>query len=327
MKIFILWSGIRSQSVAQSLRDWIPLVLHFAQPFFSEVDIAAGERWEQSLGKELETANFGIACLTRENVASPSILFEAGSLAKSLGESRLIPLLLDLEVREITGPLAKFQAKKVDKDGVSEMIQSINQAAPQPIPEERTKQLFDALWPKLEEQMASVPKQTETHKPIRQQHEILEELVTGVRSLESRFRDVEGMVSSEKSSYRRLRHRLHPMMFEEMEHMGVKYGDPIGILLVASMVREDMPWIYEIAQEAYHAIKTGDTESAEMEVQRMKRISEMFMHGPFMSEEFGGKEAHMFMMELPRIFEHILHRCIETKKPPARRKGSKPPSE
>jgi len=326
MKIFILWSGPRSQSVAQSLRDWIPLVLHFAQPWFSEVDISAGERWAQSVGKELETANFGIACLTRENVASPWILFESGSLAKSLGESRVIPLLLDLEFREITGPLAQFQAKKVDKDGVSEMIQSINQAAPQPIPEERTKQLFDALWPKLEEQMASVPKQTATHKPIRQQHEILEELVTGVRSLESRLKDVEGMVSSERSSYRRLRRRLHPMMIEEIMHMGSEPGDPIGILLAASMVREDIPWFYEIAQEAYHAIKTGDTESAEKEIQRMKRISEMFMHGPFM-KEFGSEEAHIFMMEFPRMFEHILRRCIETKKPTARRRGSKTPSE
>ena len=52
MKVFICWSGARSQAVAQSLRDWMPLVLHFVQPWLSDVDIAAGERWAQSVAKE-----------------------------------------------------------------------------------------------------------------------------------------------------------------------------------------------------------------------------------------------------------------------------------
>jgi hypothetical protein len=115
------------------------------------------------------------------------------------------------------------------------------------------------------------------------------------------------------------------MMFEEMMDIIGEAGDPIGILLAASMVREDMPWFYEIALEAYHAIEAGDTEAAERAGKRMNRITEMFMHGPFM-EEFGGKEAHMFMMEFPRMFEHMLHRCIEAKKPPARPRVSKPSS-
>jgi hypothetical protein len=324
MKVFIGWSGTRSQALAQGLRDWIPLVLHFVEPWVSEEDIAAGERWAQTVAKELESANFGIICVTRDNITSPWILFEAGSLAKSLQESRVIPLLLDLDIREISGPLAQFQAKKADKDGLYEVIKSINQNVPQPIPEARIKQLFEALWPELEKQIASIPESTTAPKAIRSQHEILEELVAGVRSLESRLRDMEGMVSAERSGYRRLRRRFHPMMFEEMMDISGEAGDPIGILLAASMVREDMPWFYEIALEAYHAIKAGDTEAAERAGKRMNRITEMFMHGPFM-EEFGGKEAHIFMMEFPRMFEHMLHRCIEVKKPPTRRRGSEPP--
>jgi hypothetical protein len=327
MKVFICWSGERSQVMAQSLRDWMPLVLHFVQPWLSDVDIAAGERWTQSVAKELETTNFGIICLTRENIASPWILFEAGSLAKSFQDSKVIPLLLDLEFSEISGPLAQFQAKKIDKDGIYEMMQSINQAEPQPIPETRTKELFETLWPKLEKQLSSVPKKAATQKPSRPQHEVLEELVASVRSLDSRIRDVESIASATKAVSRRFPRKFHPMMLEEMLHMGVvELGDPIGILLAASMVREDMPWFYEIALEAYHAINAGDTEAAEKAGKRMNRITEIFMRGPFM-EEFGSKEAHMIMMEFPRMFEHILHRCIETKKPPPRRKGAKPPPE
>lgn len=32
MKVFISWSGERSQALAQALRDWLPLVLHFVEP-------------------------------------------------------------------------------------------------------------------------------------------------------------------------------------------------------------------------------------------------------------------------------------------------------
>src|SRR6266571_6593698 len=135
MKVFISWSGPRSQVVAEALRDWLPLVLHYVEPWLSRADLAAGERWADAVAKQLESTNFGIICVTRENVAAPWILFEAGSLAKSLQESRVVPLLLDLEFSEITGPLAQFQAKKVDKDGLSELVHSINAvAAPQEFP-------------------------------------------------------------------------------------------------------------------------------------------------------------------------------------------------
>lgn len=70
MKLFISWSGTRSRELAEALREWIPLVLHYVEPWLSEADITAGERWAQSVAKELETSNFGIICVTRENVSS-----------------------------------------------------------------------------------------------------------------------------------------------------------------------------------------------------------------------------------------------------------------
>src|SRR5439155_11747402 len=142
MKLFISWSGERSHALADALHDWIPLVLHYVEPWLSQADIEAGQRWAEQIAKELETSNFGIISVTRENVGSPWVLFEAGALAKSMQGSRVIPLLLDLEFRDITGPLAQFQAKKVDKAGMSEVIHSINKAANHAVPEARAKQLF-----------------------------------------------------------------------------------------------------------------------------------------------------------------------------------------
>ena len=152
----------------------------------------------------------------------------------------------------------------------------------------------------------------------------LEEMKGLVRDLPARVSDRLAEIG-DPSRRRRFR-RFHPMMLEDMMHMAGDPGDPIGILLAASMVRDDMPWFYEIAVEAYHAIKTGDVETAEKEIHRLRRMSEMFMHGPFM-EEFGSKEMHMIMMEFPHMFEHMIRRCIENKKSASRRKVLKVPSE
>jgi hypothetical protein len=195
MKVFLSWSGERSRLMAIALRDWLPLILHFTEPWLSETDIEAGQRWALTLAKELETSNFGILCLTRDNVASPWVLFEAGSLAKFLEDSRVIPFLLDLELRELSGPIAQFQAKKVSKESTHDLLRSINQAAERPVEQVRLAQLFDLAWPRLENILGSIQPSADPVSPARPQGEILEELVTTIRAMDARTRLLEEQVS------------------------------------------------------------------------------------------------------------------------------------
>jgi hypothetical protein len=226
MKVFISWSGVRSNALADALRDWIPLVLHYVEPWLSQTDIEAGQRWAEQVAKELESSNFGILCITQDNLTSPWVLFEAGALAKSLQGSRVIPFLLDLEFRDVTGPLAQFQAKKVDRTGVFEVIQSLNQLAPHPVPEDRVKQLFDALWQEFEKKVASIPRASAIAKHARPQSEILEELVAGIRSLDSKFREV---AEDGPRGIRSRSRRFHPGMLHELSDLlREKPGDPIS---------------------------------------------------------------------------------------------------
>jgi len=190
MKIFISWSGERSEALAKALREWFPLVLHFVEPWLSKSDIQAGERWSIEVAKELENCNFGVICITRENMSSPWILFEAGALAKSMQDGRVIPLLLDLDFKEISGPLAQFQAKKADNTSIKELVVSLNKAASTPVPDAQLDKLYTALWADLENQITSIPKSGTVTKHSRPQGEILEELVSSVRSVETRVRDV-----------------------------------------------------------------------------------------------------------------------------------------
>ncbi len=298
MKVFIGWSGERSQALGQALRDWMPLVLHYVEPWLSETDVAAGERWSQAVSKELEASNFGIISITRENVSSPWILFEAGALSKSMEESRVIPLLLDLELSEIGGPLAQFQAKKSDESGLREVVNSVNQVAAQPIEEARVSRLFEGLWTQLEEKLSSIPEHPGEAKRIRPQHEILEELVAGVRSLDSRVREVGEMASRRPPSRGRI--RRHPIMIREMGKMMAEGpNDPILLLITASMFKDDLPWLYELGVEAYRAATTGTPEEAEPSLRRFLQAADLLERSPF-AEEMGipPREFHMMLSDL-----------------------------
>lgn len=312
MKVFISWSGERGQLLAQAFHGWLPLVLHYVKPWLSEADVSAGDRWAQAVAKELETSNFGVICVTPENLGSPWVLFEAGALAKSMQGTKVIPLLFNLEFSDISGPLAQFQAKKFERSGLAEVVHSINQSAPEPIPEDRARQLFNALWPELEKQLESIPAEAPTEKHMRPPHEILEELVTGVRGLDVRFRDLESVVMEQGSHSRRRRlRRFHPMMFEEMAEMVSEEGDdPISLLMFGGLLRDDFPWLYEILVEVYREVRDGDVKATQKAIERLRRVTRAMGRGPLMEEMAGGssKESHMIMMELPMMLDHFLRR-------------------
>ena len=271
MKVFISWSGKRSKALAQALHEWLPLVLHYVEPWLSEVDISAGARWADDVAKELEASNFGIICLTPENVGSPWVLFEAGALAKSIPDSRVIPLLLDLDFGDITGPLAQFQAKKLDKSGVHEVVDSINNAAGISVPETQVQELFNALWPKFEKAVASIPESSSPATRTRPQAEILEDLVASVRALDARFREFSeaspgGVQYLGESGWVRIPREPIDQLLDIDQFIDnlrrLAPNDPIKILNIAEVFVETKPALYLMGLKAYEAAKRGDFRAA-----------------------------------------------------------------
>src|ERR1700730_16977906 len=64
-------------------------------------------------------------------------------------------------------------------------------------------------------------------------------------------RVAERLVDSEESFRRRRPRRFHPMMIDELIHMAGEPGDPVAILMAASVIRDDAPWL------VYRAVKSG----------------------------------------------------------------------
>lgn len=187
MKIFISWSGKRSKLMAQILSKKLPVILQHVNPWMSDIDIGAGTRWQAEIASELEKTNFGLICVTNENIDSVWLNFEAGALSKSLSDARVIPLLLDNSLDSLQGPLNQFQAVKPDKSGVLNIIKSINDhSGERKIGTERLEQILAGgpAIDELAEKLGKIKKSTNQAKVRRDQHEILEEVNERLRGFE-----------------------------------------------------------------------------------------------------------------------------------------------
>ena len=194
MKVFISWHGDLSHQVAMILREWLRNVIQsMPEPYVSSEDIQMGARWVYSLATELEQSNFGIVCITRHNLESPWINFEAGALSKSLETGRVSPLLVDIRRSELRGPLAQFQSTVLERSDVFKLVHSLNESVDPPLLD---KQLLDrqleVWWPRLESQLSDLPPDL-PDSPVQSsapptngaaQTVIIEEILELVRSLQ-----------------------------------------------------------------------------------------------------------------------------------------------
>lgn len=174
MKLFISWSGELSHSVAIHLRDWLPVVLPFTDPWVSSEDIPKGHRWGTELAAQLAGTHSGIVCVVPGNLNEPWLNFEAGALSKSVERARVHPFLLGVQPRDLTGPLSQFQATRFDKDDVRKLVKAINaEAGADALASDKAGHNFERWWPDLERHLtpllaeASAAKQQAAGAPER----------------------------------------------------------------------------------------------------------------------------------------------------------------
>ena len=194
MKVFISWSGDRSQLVAEALALWLQSVIQAIQPWISTQDINRGAGWFQEIATSLNSAALGIVCLTRENKDRPWVLFEAGALANGLSQGRVCTLLIDLEPSDVQGPLSHFNHTKLRREDVLRLCHTINQALGQSaLGNTILDASFDAHWPRVAKQFDEVIMKTEgaSTSERRTVESMVAELLETTRSIGKRIDVIE----------------------------------------------------------------------------------------------------------------------------------------
>src|SRR6266480_2261576 len=155
-RVFLSWSGEARHAVALALYEWLPVILQNVKPFMSSEDLRKGGRWNKDLAQELEQTNFGIACLTPDNLEAPWILFESGALSKFVAESNVMPFLVRVKPSDLPKPLTQFNAANYDKDDLRKVIKTINESKPEEaVSEQLLNKSLEACWPKLDAQLTA----------------------------------------------------------------------------------------------------------------------------------------------------------------------------
>lgn len=271
MKVFLSWSGDTSHKIAIKLHSWLPMVIQRVDPYISS-EIDKGARWGTDIARELEQCSFGIACVTKENVAAPWLLFEAGALSKSVSDGKLAPLLCGINQTDVQkSPLTQFQMTKFEQGEFFKLLKSINECeGDNALDEQVLSAIFHALWPDLDGAVAKILKDSESFPAVvndapdpRQLAQALEEILTNSRAMGQL------MASPERI--------LPPEYLDHILGRGSRFGRRNDLQRAYSRVRQSLG----LLEQVVHGEGDSEKDSA-------RRAYEMLMDARFMLRDIIG---------------------------------------
>lgn len=128
LKLFLSWSGSTSHKIADILGESLySLFRESIEFFYSPENIRSGDKWLYELNEALKNSKFGILCITKDNLNSAWINFEAGAIGKSLVESKVCPVLINVDRNSMQNhPLNIYQSVILsDKEDMRKLLHSI----------------------------------------------------------------------------------------------------------------------------------------------------------------------------------------------------------
>ncbi len=273
-----------------------------------------GDEWYKRLMTRLQSTTDVVCLFTENSLDRPWILFEAG-VAKGKLNTPVIGIAMGVSLSRIsTGPFYQFQNMDDSEGDLTKLVHQLARRISGLELDSDVIRVQVAAFKKAEADIleritagrGKKAKGAEEESPVAK-------LVEEIKALPSRV--AERLAESSEPVRRRRLRRFHPMMFEDMMRMSGDPADPVGILIIASFVRDDMPWFYELAMEVYRAVKSKDEAAIQREATRLQRFSEFVMRGPFLEDlGFVDKETYMFYREFPSMLENMLRRTLERKK-------------
>ncbi len=167
-RVFISFSGDISREVATALYDWLPTVIQEVKPFMS-TNIAKGSQWISQIGDNLENAAFGILCVTKDNLSSPWLHYEAGALSQKLPartEPRVSPVLHKVPNDNLRDPLRLLQTTNLsDKESIYALLRSINENAQNKLPLSTLEVVFERAYGELRKKLDAIGEASKKKDP------------------------------------------------------------------------------------------------------------------------------------------------------------------
>lgn len=341
MKVFISWSGDCSKKVALIFRDWLPTVIQAIEPFVSSEDIEKGARWNTDIAQELKDSSFGLICVTKDNLNSQWLNFEAGALSKSINNSHVAPFLFDIKPSDLKGsPISQFQSTSFSKEDIKRLIETLNNATGNSLNSQRLDKAFELCYPDLEKSIKELQKTSvEEDDHVGDESNtsfdpnILEELLETSRNTQRLLghtdsklygnidqvnKKVDEVIERIDKHYafdlRRSGRKINPLLIEDFLFYSRDKMDifPYNILIILSVYKEDFPWIYEAGNELIKAVNSKSSKQIKIAaLYKFERIVELTYELPVFRDMVSmKKEYFMLLRELPQIIIEFIEKNI-----------------
>ncbi len=279
--------------------------------------IEYGDEWYKKLMLNLESASDVVCLFTERSLERPWILYEAG-VAKGKLDTPVLGIALGVPLSKVgSGPFYQFQNCDDTEDSLIGLVMQLSRRISSLEPDDGVVksqvQTFKARASKILSKLAGPDTEVEEETPSAgATAKLLEELKVMFRDLPTRID--EQLVDNMKISRHRKSRRFHPMILDELVHMS-EMNDmaPLCILVFASLVRDDVPLLYETAIEAFRALTSGTQKRVKQILHSVRMIEEFFMRSS-VARELGlidSKEVHMLITEGPRVLERMIMRHLE----------------
>ncbi len=223
-RVFISWAGELSRGVGEALRDWLPLMFDGVDPWMSARDLDKGRQWQHEIISSLRSSQFGIVCLTPENLVRPWLLFEAGAIS-TLPQASVFTFLHKVEYPQVTAPLSMFNHTQSRQEDVQRMVFSLNCALDdRALTSELLEKKFRLLWPDLEARLNSITIGPATFVEVtpRGQESILSEVLTLSRDMSRNLGSLNAITFSVEPESRTVRSIVMSRFSTKLRELGVQ---------------------------------------------------------------------------------------------------------
>lgn len=246
--------------------------------------IEFGAEWYTAIMSQLDEATDVVALLTAQSIDRPWILYEAG-VAKGKLETTVFGIALGVPLEKVsTGPFGQFQNCGDDEDFLTSLVMQLLRRNPDAAPRDEAVRTQVRIFRQNVERILKTRGKSVTSPPASDEQNVaklFEEVKAMVRELPER---VESRTVS--VSRRGLGRRFHPGVIDELMFRpffpNKKGGMAYSWLIVLSLLRDDLPWLYEPGMDFYRALQRGRPQEVRRASEALMRLVEFTTNSKFM---------------------------------------------
>jgi hypothetical protein len=217
--------------------------------------IAFGEEWYRLLMEKLQTTSDVVCLFTERSLDRPWILFEAG-VAKGKLDTPVFGVALGIPLEKvISGPFSLFQNSDDSEEALTKLVQQLSRRVQNIELVNEIVQSSILTFKEKETEILNKLKEIGQQDTTEQESDPVARLVEEMKVMPSRVAErISGGRSLNLKGSRSTPRRITEAL-DYVNHTNL----PIGFLMAASLVRDEMPWLHELSLQTYQVIKSGNS--------------------------------------------------------------------